>query len=176
GTLDGDKIRAIHLRAEQLSFLEVLGHEDVSVHSRACGMGGYCIGQVAGRCAGQGRITKLPGLRRSDGYHPVLERPAWVGAIVLDVEVPQSQFLGQVLGLNQRRESRLQVDRLAIAGQQVPIAPDRRRSVLDALAADSFAHRLVVVSDFEGAETEFADVDWTNWILAGALAAAEGSC
>ncbi len=175
GALDSHQVGAVNLRAQQLAFFQVRGHEDEGLHARPRGVGADRVGQVAGGGAGQGVVAELPRLGGGHGHDAVLERPCGVGAVVLKVEVLQAQVLGQVLGADQGCEAGLEVDGLALAGQQVTIAPDGQRPALDALAADGLAHALVVVGDLQGAEAELADVLRGYGVFAAALAALEAS-
>ena len=84
-------------------------------------------------------------------------------------------MLAEAVGLDQRREAGLQVDALAIDGQEVRVAPQRLGAAGDRFARDRLLDAFVVVGDFEGAEAELADVRGGQGILAAALAAAERS-
>jgi hypothetical protein len=174
--VDRNEVRAIDLRAEHFAGLEVAGAEDERLHARASGVGGDGVREVSGRSAGERLEAELACLGCRDRDHAVLERPGRVDAVVLQPEFLQAEDLAQVVGAHERREPSVQVDRLALAGQQVTIAPDGLRALVDALARNGLLHRLVVVGDFERAEAELADVDGAYWILAAALATAEGFC
>jgi hypothetical protein len=83
--------------------------------------------------------------------------------IVLDVELPHAELLGQIPRANERGEAhRLSNGGFAfrlVQRQEIRVPPDAGGARLDALPADELADHLVVIVDLEGTEAELADVD-----------------
>ncbi len=103
--LDGDEVRAVDPRGEDLLLLEVGGDEDVGLEAERGGVGGHGVGQVAGRGAGDDLVAELAGALERDGDDAVLERVRRVGGVVLDVHLADPEPLGEPVGLEQRREA-----------------------------------------------------------------------
>ncbi len=130
-------------------------------------------GQVAGRCAREGRQSQAPRGALRDRDHPVLERVRRVTAVVLDPQrARHTERLGQVVGAHQPGEPGVEV-RLVTGvrrdGQQAGVAPDRGRARLDPLARDPGE----VVRDLERSEAVLAGVRRTEVVAGTALAAGE---
>ena len=68
-------------------------------------MGCYGALKVPRGDAGEDLELELQRLRCGYGYGPVLERERGIDTVILDVQVVQSEFLAQVIGLQQRGES-----------------------------------------------------------------------
>ena len=68
-----------------------------------------------------------------------------VDRVVLDVELGDTELLGQPRGAHQRREAGVEAGLRLLDRQQFLVAPERRRPRLDQLAADDGADRGVVV-------------------------------
>src|ERR1700674_4720427 len=95
-----------------------------------------------------------------------------VDRVVLDIELLQSEFGPQALGMKQRREARVEPDRrLAVDRQQLAIAPEISRARLDNRARDRGLDFRVVVDHFERAEAGLAHVERLDRIFLAALAA-----
>ena len=75
---------------------EVVRDEDESLHPGARGVSADAVREIAGRGAGERREAELARLGRGDGDDAVFERPGRVGAVVLEVEVLEAQFLAEV--------------------------------------------------------------------------------
>ena len=80
-------------------------------------------------------VAELLGLRDRDVHDPVLEGVGRVGGVVLDVDLAHAEPLGEPLGADQRREAGVERGLgPAREGQEVGVAPDRRRAGLDLAA------------------------------------------
>ena len=122
-------------------------------------MGGHGAGQVAGGGAAEGVEAKLQCLCGGHGNHPVFEGVGGVYAVVLEVEVIQAEDPTQVVGLDKRGVSGVNVHGvIGVDGQQVLVAPDGEGAFFDAASAGGLGDGAVVVGDLKGAEAEVADV------------------
>ena len=75
--------------AEDLSLLEVVGNEDVTVEPGLCGVGGDGVGEVAGRRAADGVEAELDRLGDRDRDDALLVGVGRVvDRVVLDVQAP----------------------------------------------------------------------------------------
>ena len=98
--------------ADDLAPLQVGGDEDHGTDAGPGTVGGYAASQISGGSAGNGLVAEFQGLGRRHGDYPVLEGERRVYAVVLDVQVVQTQGFAQPPGLEQRRESRHDVHRV----------------------------------------------------------------
>src|SRR5262249_50295959 len=79
--------------------------------------------------------------------------------VILDVELRDTQGVGQAIGPHERREADMAANgRLVVEGQQFAVAPHRARARLDGAPGGRAADRLVVVFDLEGTEVLRAEV------------------
>ena len=175
GAADRDHVRLEDGGRHHLPLLEVVRHEDEALEARPSGVGRHRVGQVAGRRTAD-RLEPLgsrPGDRHRD--HPVLERVGRIHAVVLEVEVPESQLGAQAVRLDQGREPFAERDHpgLRAHGEQVSVAPDAGRSGLDPGPADHPPDGVIVVFDVEGTEAHLADMRGLQLVLGPALPAPE---
>ena len=127
---------------------------------RICPVGSYGSCEIAGRCAGDRVETEAPGHRRRHRDRPIFEREARVHRVVLDVEVAEAELAAEVVGLQQGRPARLDIDqRLVIHRKQLAVAPYCRWASLDLRARDAGADGVVVIGHLEGAEAELTNVE-----------------
>jgi hypothetical protein len=122
-------------------------------------VGGDAVGEVAGRGAADGVEAELDGLGQRDGDDAVLVgKRRIIGGVVLDVELFDAQFGGELVGADQRREARAQAGaRLAFDREQVLVAPERAWPGLDRGTGDIAPGLLVVEGDLDGAEIVVTD-------------------
>ena len=106
--------------------------------------------------------------------HTVLERPK-VHRVVLDVEVVQAERLAEVSRTNERGEVCADVDG-GVGVDRENRGTARGWPGLLIRARDSPADSVVVVGDFDGAETELADMLCGERVFAMTFATAKGSC
>ena len=79
--------------------------------------------------------------------------------------------------MDQRREAGADINgRVSVAGEEVLVAPEAGRAALDGLAAGVLLDPVVVIDDFDRAETEFADMGSFERVFALTLATAKAGC
>ena len=174
-TFDGDHVRAIDERVDDFSLLQIGRDENVSFQAGGGRIGGDGIGEVAGGSASDGLKAEFPRTAQRDAHHAVFEgQGRVVDRVVLDPEFANAEYLGEPIGLDERREADLQADgRIVRHGQQLAVAPHGFRARLNGGLGERLLDAVVIVGDFERAEVEFADVRCFERIFAAALAALE---
>ena len=159
GAVNRDKHRIVDRCADDLALLQVGWDEDHGADAGPGTVGGYAASQVAGGGAGDGLVAEFQGLSGRDGDHAVLEGERRVYAVVLDVQVVQTQGFAQPFGLEQRCESRHDVyGVVALRGEQVFVSPDAEGTLGDTVPTDDFRDGGVVVDHLQGPEAKFANV------------------
>ena len=146
--------------AQYLAGLKISGDEDAALHAGMGRDGGGGVGQVAGAGTADGGEAQLTGTGEGNTHDPVLEgQGGHVDAVVLDVELFETQTACQTIGLQQRREACTDIDGITFDGQEVAVAPDRSGTGLDRSATGARTDGVVVVGDLKGTEADvFADV------------------
>ena len=153
--LDGDDLRVVDARAENLARLEIVRNEDVALQPEARGVRRHAVGEVAGRRAAEHLESELDGTRRRNRDDAILVRERrMVDGIVLEIQLADAQLLRETIGFDERRESRIEAGaRLAVDRQQLAVAPQVLRARLDLRAAHVLPDLVVVVDDFERSQT-----------------------
>ena len=168
--VDGDHVAAVDRGGDDLALLEVRGDEHEAAQARVRRVRGDRVGQIAGARARGHLEPELERLRERDRGDAVLERVRGVHGVVLDPHLTEAELGREPVGTHERREPRAEVDRgVAVAGQEVGVAPHRQRPRRDLLAADVLGDRLVVVGHLERPEAPLAREDRRDLVLAPAL-------
>src|SRR5579872_5058014 len=95
-----------------------------------------------------------------------------VDAVVLDVQIVQTELAAQPFGAHKRRKAAVTPHRrLAIDRQQLLIPPHAAWTGLDRSAGYTPLDRVEIVYDLQRAEAKLADVDRRDGILLAAFAA-----
>ena len=133
--VDGDDVGAVGYRLRQLSFGDApVGDDDVSLERAVSRVRRRRGAGVAGGGAEDGAITALQRLRHGHHHPAVLERPAGIAALQLEVEGFAADLLFEANGPNEGGIALAQGDRWGRFrdGQQVAVttehtlAPARR--------------------------------------------------
>ena len=169
---DADDIRSVHQRAENFPRFQVGRDEDVTLQpaTRRVGRNGIC--EITSRRAGDNFETQFPCARQGHTDHAVLEGQCRVvDRVILHPDLAQAQPLRQAIRLDERGETDLEADgRLAFDRQQLAIPPHIRGPRLDFVPCQHGLDQVVVVIDFQRAETEFADMQRFFRVMTPALA------
>ena len=142
GAVHGEDGRAVGRRGDDLLALEIRRHEDVGREPQSGGRGRGGPRQVARRRAGERLVAELDRLGGGHRDDPVLERMGRVRRLGLDVEIAvEAELRRQPVGADERRAPHRQSARRRRDGQEVGVAPERRRPGLHGLAADGRVRR-----------------------------------
>ena len=132
------------------------------------------VGEVACRSARRGIETELDGAGKRTRNHAIFETPRRIGRVILNVQFFDAEHFAQIVRAHEGRKSGFQVDaRRAFDGQQILVAPNVIRPVFDRFARQRLRNHVVIVFDFERAETKLANVFGREFVARIALAALE---
>ncbi len=172
--VDRDDVAAVYRGGEDFALLEVRRNEHVAAQPRVRGVRGDRVREISGRGARGDLEAELERLAERDRNHPILERVRGIARVVLDPHVSQPELCCEMVGFDQRRETRTEIDgRITGDRQEIGVTPKRRRAGGDLLAGDRIGDRVIVVCDFEWAEAPFACVHGGRVVVATALPAPE---
>src|SRR5215470_17613329 len=169
--VNGDQRGIVDQRREHLALLEIGRDEDIGLQPSLGRVSRHGVGQVSCRRTRDGVEPELARLRHRHRDDAILERPRGMAdGVVLDPDLATAQLVGQVPRPDQRREAHVVAHRhVTLDRQQVLVAPHARRPRGDRCACDDALERLVLVVDFEWAETELADVNGGGGIVTATL-------
>src|SRR5689334_1340127 len=89
-----------------------------------------------------------------------------VDRVVFDVELPHAEARGQPIGLDERREARMQTGlRLAVDRQELAVAPEVLGPAFDERPRHLALHQRIVKRDLERPEARAADPQWARGIF-----------
>src|SRR5579864_5817506 len=155
--VDGEDLRAVHGRGDELLRLEVGRNEDGGFDPLCRGARSDGIREVAGRRACKRRIAVLERRRTRHGDHTIFERVRRVGGVELQIELADADGRREA----GRRDEWREPWRQPLLGrrrdrQERRVPPDAQRAGLDLLAGDG---PMRVVDRLQRPEAARADSD-----------------
>ena len=149
--IDANQGCAVDLGVENLGGLKIGRHQDEGFEAQACGLRGYCVGQVAGGGAADRVKSKGLGIGQRHGDHTILEaQRGQADGVVFDEEIGGADARAEARSLEKRRKATRSDGNVVLGDrQQGAITPHIHRAGGDGLVGKAGSGVLEVEADLK---------------------------